>query len=213
MKKYILLIIIIIFSLTGCVYVNNSSIDAIVDNIISSDSIRQNHASKGYKLYIPKGLKSEKVDEYNEVIRSEVADYYLYVDLVNYFNKIELDYIPNESIYYSKQIMNGDQLSGLINIVKKQDDYIVLIVYNYASVEVKTTKNHLNSVIANSLIMLKSISYNDEIIKSLLTDNVLVGDETIIEIFDRKIEDLNTLDYDDTYSGEDEYIYDPDEIN
>lgn len=212
MKKYISLILILLLT-TGCCNVNNSSIENITNTIINSENNNYNHNSKGYKLYIPRGLLSFDVDEYNEIIRSEDANFYLYVDLVSYFNKVKFDFKENPDMYYSKQIKKNDEVLGLLNIINAEDKYFVRLYYGYTKIEVKCNKESLKKVVANSLIIAKSVKYNTDVIESLLNESDLIGAEETVSIFDKSKQDLNALEYDEEYSGEDEFEYDPDEIN
>ena len=55
-------------------------------------------------------------------------------------------------------------------IEKNEDNYFLKIIYNYAKIEANVSKEKLNEVIANSMIILNSIDYNDNLIKKILED-------------------------------------------
>ena len=212
MKKRILLIPLILFLTSGCVNINKVSKDELIDTIIADKHNLYNHINKGYKYYLPRGLKSEKVDEFNDVIKGVDVDYYLYVDLVSYENKIDILYEENEEHYYSKIFEYGEDKKGIIDINKKDDKYIVKTIYNYATIEAKCSEEKINDVITDSLIIVLSIDYNDDVVKKLLDSNIFNGTEEPVSIFDENVEESDRLEVDDTYTGNEEEDYDPNVI-
>lgn len=212
MKKRILLVLLILFLTSGCVNINKVSKDELIDTIIADKHNLYNHINKGYKYYLPRGLKSEKVDEFNDIIKGADIDYYLYVDLVSYENKIDILYEENSDYYYSKIFEYGNNQKGIVDIVSKEDKYIVKITYNYATIEAKCSEEDINDVITNSLIIVLSIDYNDDVIKKLLDSNNFSGTEEPVNIFDKEIEESDRLEVDDTYTGNEEEDYDPNVI-
>ena len=176
-NKYIKLIMLImsVFVLSGCVNVKKDSIEDITNYVISNQRKMINHVNRGYKYYVPRGLSVSYKNELNEVIRSSKYEYYLYVDLVSYYNKTELTNEINENIYYSKHIKGED---GIINITQKDKKYLIQIEYNYARIEVLVNKTDLKMAVSNALIMVSSIDYNDETIRAMLDEGVLSLNET-----------------------------------
>lgn len=208
MKKYIMLLLIL-FMMTGCAVVNNLSIDQIVNRVTKSKYTMFNQVSSGYKYYLPRGLRAIKQDENNQIIKSSKYDYYLYVDLVSYYNKISLSYEETSNIYYSK-LINGDKM-GIINITELKDDlYYINVKYNYATIQAKVKKKDINEGVANSLIIASSVIYNDEIIANLMKNDEISSAEEVINIFDTNTGESNQLEYQDDY--EDDDVYDPDMI-
>lgn len=211
MKKTIL-ILLVVFLTCGCVRINDASIDDLVRTTINAKYNLYNHINKGYKYYLPRSLKSTVTNEYNEIIKSKYYDYYLYVDLVGYYNKKHLDFKENNNIYYSKLLNKGDKV-GIINVTKNDDVYLVQIIYNYAKMEVKCNYVNLNEVITNSLVVLSSIQYVDDVVVSLLNENDFTSAEEQVSIFKDNSGEANTLEnFDDTYTGNEEDDYDPDVI-
>lgn len=215
MKK-ILIIIIVLFATTGCSVVMNirkSSIDTIIDNTINSKYKLNNHMNRGFKYYLPRQLKVEKVDETNEIIKQDEYEYYLYVDLISYYNKKDLKFEKNDNIYYSRLLFKDDKL-GVIDITNDSDECFVKVTYNYATIETKVNLLDLNETISNIMIILSSINYNDAVIKNILTNESKVEDDEVVEVFDNKKNDNSSLDVEeDEYSGNEEEDYDPDVIN
>ncbi len=213
MKKYLLIAFVgLILGLTsGCVKINDASIDTLVDETINSKYKLYNHVNSGYKYYLPRTLKSTITDEYNEIIKSKYYDYYLYVDLVAYHNKKTSLYEENDTFYYSKQISKDDK-SGIINVKDIGEEYLIKIIYNYAKIEVKCNHKDLNKVITESLVILSSINYIDDVIASNLNKNEFASAEEQVNIFDNTNVETNYLDeVDDTYKGNED-DYDPDVI-
>lgn len=212
MKKILILLLVIVV-LTGCVPIKDMKLEEVINTALTSEYELYNKVNEGFKFYLPRGLKTAVKDELNVIIKSRYYDYYLYVDLVSYYNKIEFDYKQDTSIFYS-EILDYDKKKGIINIVKDKEDVIIKVAYNYANMEVKVKENDLNEAVMNVMVILNSVSYNDDVIKSLLDEDVLSSVEEKIEVFDIEKNEKNELEVaDDIYTGEDADVYDPDVIN
>ena len=81
MKK-ILVLLLVMFLVSGCTSIKDAKMEEIINNVITSKYKLYNTVNRGYKYYLPSGLKTVKQDEYNVIISSKYYDYYLYVDLV-----------------------------------------------------------------------------------------------------------------------------------
>ena len=66
-------------------------------------------------------------------------------------------------------------------------------MYNYAKIEVMVDSNDIANAIANSLIILSSVEYNDDIIGNLLEEDVLNYSEESFNIFETNSNDSNFL--------------------
>ena len=142
---------------------------------------------------------------------SKYYDYYLYVDLVAYHNKKTSLYLENEDFYFSKLIEYDDK-AGIIDVKDTGNSYLIKVVYNYAKIEVKCEYKDLNEVVTNSLVILSSVTYIDDVIASNLNKNEFASAEEQVNIFDNASVDTNYLDeVDDTYTGNED-DYDPDVI-
>ena len=211
MKRYLFIILVLILT-CGCVRLNDLTVDEIVDSTINSKNSLYNHVNSGYKYYLPRTLKSVVTDEYNEIIKSKYSNYYLYVDLVAYNNKKMPAYEVDESSYYSR-IISKDDITGILDIKEVENEYIIKAIYNYAKIEVKCKKKDLNEAVSNSLIILSSINYIDDVINNLLNKNDFATAEEQVNIFNNNSGDTNYLDeIDDTYTGNEEEDYDPNVI-
>lgn len=210
MKKILLIIIIVVFT-TGCTNIINikeTNLDTIVDNTLNSKYKLINHVNKGFKYYLPRELKISKQDETNEIIKYNDYEYYLYVDLISYYNKTEVNYEKSDA-YYSRILDKG-----IINIYDESDEYYIKVTYNYATIETKVNIIDINENLSNIMIILSSMNYNDDVIKNILVNDSNASKEESIEVFDNNKTDNTYLDVEETeYTGNEEEDYDPDVIN
>ena len=175
MKKKIFLLLIAILTLTGCTNLTNMSIDEVVDVMLENDTNLSNNVFEGYKYYIPKGLKLLEKDEYNASLKDEYNNtYYLYIDVVSYYNKEEIDYEVNKKAYFSKEL-NYNNKKGYLEITKIEDTdrYFIEYMYNYGKIEAFVKENEIKSAIINMSSILKSLEFNRTVLESLIGNNVL----------------------------------------
>lgn len=182
-KRIILLITIIL--LCGCVNINNSNYDEIIENVVNSNIKVYNTYRDGYKFYLPKDLYVEKSNGYNEVIKNDNSIYYLYIDVISYISHKSITHKYNSSNYYDTSFSKGDN-QGFLVIKQKKNKYLVEIIYNYAKIEVIVKEDGLNEAITKGLIILTSMKYNDGVLKNKDTSNVLNYNEKNIDIFTKK---------------------------
>lgn len=216
MKKILIVIVTILVFTTGCSNVlnlKNASVDTIVDKTINSKYKLDNHINRGFKYYLPRELAVIKQDEQNEIIKYDEYDFYLYVDLISYYNKKDVNYEKNDDIYYSRVLLK-DEKKGLVNIDVTSDEVYIKVTYNYATIETKINNDDINNVISNIMIILSSITYNDDVIENILASNSHLGKDEVVDVFDNKKNDNTYLDIEETeYTGNEEEDYDPDVIN
>ncbi len=216
MKKIIISLLVLLLT-TGCIPIASSSIEEITNTILSSKYALFNRVSGAYKYYLPREMKATITDEFNEILSSKYHDYYLYVDLVSYYNDVTVMYETDNTLYYSS-LLYGEDETGLLNIEEVGvDEYIITMYYNYGRIEVKVNKSDINEAVTNSLVILSSIQYNDDIIENMMGDDILSSAEEQIDIFEEdkaESEYLDTLEEEeDIYTGNEEEDYDPDVIN
>jgi len=191
MKKLIILIVCFTL-LCGCTKINNDNINDIINSVVSSDNDRANQYRNGYKFYLPNNLSTIKIDDKNNVFKENDIKYYMFVDIVSYYHKVENKYQVNEKAYYSSLIKYNNK-SGYVEVNVKNDKYLIEIMYNYAKIEVIVNSNDIASAITNSLIILTSVNYNDDIIDNLLEEDVLNYSEETFNIFETNSNDSNFL--------------------
>ncbi len=183
MKKVLVLILVCLLA-SGCININDSSYEQIVSTTTGSKYNVYNTYRKGYKFYLPVGLYIEDSNDYNEIIRSEKEKFYLYIDLISYLSKNEIEHVEEENIYF-QNIKNGDK-TGYVEIKNLTNDkYLVEIAYNYAKIEVIVEKNRVKKVLSDALVILSSIKYNDSFLKNLSEDSLLNYKEETVDIFNK----------------------------
>lgn len=187
MKKVLLLCLLLL--LTGCsvVRIDTSSVDNIVNVVLSKDNQLYNHIGKGYKYYIPRGVSYIDTNDYNDVLYSNGIYYYLYIDIISYYYDKVQQYEVNENAYYSKSISINDK-EGYLEINKQDDDrYFIEFMYNYSKIEVIAEYDQINDIVLNATYILSTIKFNDNVIEAMLDDNFLVSEEKY-DIFTSKKE-------------------------
>ena len=209
MKKIILLTILLI-SLTGCVNINSTSIENLVSTIKQSKLSLTNEYRNGFTYYLPVNMNVLSSDKANEVLTDGNYNYYLYADMISFYNKTSFDYKENKTSYKSLNLKD-DKASGYLEINQKNDKYLIEIMYNYAKIEVMVDKDKINEAISNSLIDISSIKFNKDIIENMLGKNVLSFSEEEFNIFETNSSTSNFLEIEkefDTYESDDIPDYD-----
>ena len=210
MKK-ILIIISLIFLITGCSNINDLTYDEIIQNF-GTISSRTNTYRTGYKYYLPRGMQVNDSTLFNEILEDGKNTYYLYVDAVSYLNQVDYKYEENSDSIYSTSISNGEYYVE-INLTEN-DKYLVEIMYNYAKIEVIVDEGDINRAMLSAISILKSIVYNDSIITNLLEDNVLDFAEEEVDIFNNNSNDDDYIDVGtDDFQPIEEEIPDSDLLN
>lgn len=189
MKK-IALCILMVLLLTGCtiVRINTNNIDTIIDVILTKDNNLYNRVGRGYKYYIPRGVTYMDTDETNDKLYSKGNYYYLYVDVISYYQKISMNYNENSDIYYSRKLSKDDGFAydGYLQITEKDDLYYIEFVYNYAKIESIVCKDDLNDAVLKSAYILSTIQFNDDVIELMIDSEKLNNREEKYEVFKNK---------------------------
>ena len=175
MKRLVVLLSVVILFMTGCsvVKLDNTDIGYNVKQLLSKKVKLYNVYYDGYKYYLPKGIRFVKKEDYNAILMDEVNNkYYLYVDAVGYYYKMENDYEENSSSHYSKKL-NYNHKDGYIQIDKVDSKYFVQFVYNYVKMEAYVSYRDLTSTVNNMCFILRTMKFNDSVLESLIGDNVL----------------------------------------
>ena len=190
MKKFILILLCLLF--TGCsvVRIDTSNIDNVVDVALSKGNNLYNHVGKGYKYYVPRGVLLIDNNELNDRLYSNGVYYYLYVDTISYFYKIENEYQENEKLYYSKKIDNG-----YLEIKKQKNLYHITFYYNYARIEAVVTKDKIIEVVFNSSYILSTVKFTDNVIEFSLNNDYFTNKEEQYTKFKTKVEEEHFLKY------------------
>ena len=175
MKKIIVLLSICILFVTGCqiVKLDSSDIEQNLDVLLSKKVNYYNVYSNGYKYYLPKGITFLDKDDYNAILKDNNNNkYYLYVDVISYYHKIENDYEENKDSHYSKKL-NYNKKDGYIQVDKVDSKYFVQFVFNYAKMEAYVNKDDLIDSIQYMSSILSSVKYNRKVLESIIGEKIL----------------------------------------
>lgn len=169
MKKVLILCALLILCI-GCTRIDNiEDYKVIIDDVIEENNINTNTVSMGYKYYLPIGVSKVYDKDYNQKFKYEDVYMYLYVDAVSYYyrNSLNFNNETDNDFYY--KISSGEKI-GYVIVDKNDNDYFLKIVYNYAKIESHVPKEKIKEVMANSMIILNSIDYNENLIEKILED-------------------------------------------
>ena len=96
MKKFKSFFLLLLFMLltTGCTVkqINKPNYASNIDDILNRKSKFTNVNAIGYQYYLPNGIVQKEVNDFNQKLNSKNNTYYLYVDLVSYYNKFKKNY-------------------------------------------------------------------------------------------------------------------------
>ena len=212
MKKFVVLIVMLLL-LTGCTNIQKENYNDIISSVVTSRYNVYNEYRSGYKYYMPNSMSSVDTKDFNEKITSSKYNYYLYVDVVSYYNRTLNEFKSDDRAYYSEAITYEDKYGYLE--INRQDNkkYLVEIMYNYAKIEVMVEESDLKEAVTNSIIILSSINYNSEILAGIVGDNALEYNEETFNIFQAKKKESNFLDVQESDVYEEKEKVDPDLVD
>lgn len=195
-KKILLLVIPLIILLSGCtvVRIDTTSIDNTISVVLSKDNKLYNRIGKGYKYYVPRGVTYIDSNELNDKLYSNGNYYYLFVDAIGYYYKIETDYQKNPNAYYSK-VINIDGKAGYVEINQIDEEYFVEFIYNYSKIEAIVSEEDINDVILDASYILSTVKFNNDIIKLMLNEEIFTNREEKYDRFESKKDSENFLEY------------------
>ena len=175
MKKLIVLLSIVVVLFTGCSVVKTEyqDIEENIDSLMSKKTVLYNVFYDGYKYYLPKGVRFLNRDEYNAILKDKMNNrYYLYVDVISYYHKIENNYEEKKNVYFSKKIVNNKK-TGYLQIEEIDSKYFIQFVYNYVKMEAYVEKVDLRDTLVNMCSILRTVRFNNAILESLIGENIL----------------------------------------
>ena len=186
-KKLIILLSIVVLLITGCsVHKLDNNLGSNIKYLLSHKSNIHNVNLDGYKYYVPKGIKFLSKEEYNSVLLDKYDNkYYLFVDVVAYYHKKQIDYKINNNSHYSK-VLNFNGKKGYIQIDELKNTYFVQYMYNYSKIEAYVKKENLNDAIIEMSYILRSVEFNKHVLESLIGNNILSYKEENYSLFDKK---------------------------
>lgn len=184
MKKVIVLLSIVLL-LTGCSFhkLDNDNISRNIKVLLSEKTKLHNVYYDGYKYYLPKGMMFLTKDEYNALLKdSNNNKYYLYVDAISYYHKVENSYQVNETSHFSK-LLNYNKKNGYIQIDEKNGKFYIQFVFQYVKMETCIEKEYLTDAINYMCLILRSVKFNDKVLESLIGENILDYKEEEYSLF------------------------------
>ncbi len=202
MKRLIVLLSAVLLFMTGCSVATLSSVDvgSNIKTILSEDSKLYNVYFEGYKYYVPKGLKLLNKDEYNAKFVDRYGNkYFLYVDAISYYHGVDNKYQENDTSHYSRKLKINKK-DGYIQVDKQSDgNYIVNFMFNYAKMEAYVSEDDLVFAVDNMCYLLRSVTFNDKVLESLIGENILNFKEESFNLFDTDSSNDNFLDVVEKY--------------
>ena len=213
MKKVLCLLTTILL-LCGCSKINDKNYDELINSVVASNYKMENTYRTGYKYYTPTNMDILNTLDYNETLADDNYKYYFYVDVVSYYNRVIEKFKEDDKAVYSKSI-NYEDKYGYIEINKwKNGKYLLEIMYNYAKIEVIVDEENIKSAITNSMVVLSSVKYNNNLLESIVGENVLTAKEIEFNIFETKKNESNFLKVSEEDVYEDNDVpNDPDLVN
>ena len=213
MKKVLCLLATVLL-LCGCSKINDKNYDELINSVVASNYKMENTYRTGYKYYTPTNMDILNTLDYNETLADDNYKYYFYVDVVSYYNRVIEKFKEDDKAVYSKSI-NYEDKYGYIEINKwKNGKYLLEIMYNYAKIEVIVDEENIKSAITNSMVVLSSVKYNNNLLESIVGENVLTAKEIEFNIFETKKNESNFLKVSEEDVYEDNDVpNDPDSVN
>ena len=185
MKTRIVLLLSLVLLVTGCSAhkFSNDNIEENIEYLLSGESKLYNVHNIGYSYYLPKGISFVSKDKYNALYQDIHNNYYyMYVDLISYYHKAENDYETDGNSYYSDRL-EYKKKNGYIQIDESEGKYFIQFVYDYVKIEAYVSKKDLVDAVNNMCYILRSFKFNDDVIESLVGNNVLDYKEEDYSLF------------------------------
>ena len=185
MKKIVILLSVVMLLVTGCsvTKLDSNDIGKNMRTILSHNNKLYNVYYDGYKYYLPKGISFITKDDFNAVLSDSYGNkYYMFVDAISYYHKVENNYKVNSNSHYSKKLEFNNK-TGYIQIDEVKDKFFIQYVFNYVKIEAFIEKKELTNCINNMSYVLKSVKFNRTVLESLIGENVLDYQEENFSLF------------------------------
>ena len=167
--------------LTGCTKLDNN-IESIVNVVLNTEQ-KVNTVSTNYKIYVPNGLIKIEDNDYNQIFKFKDRYIYLYVDTISYHYRNHTNYENTKTYNYFYKKLNNYNKTGYLGIDQVDTDlFYVKLIYNYAKIEFYSNQENLSLMVTNSLLMVNSIKYNDNLISASLGDDNIAGKDIKYEL-------------------------------
>ncbi|HIT10986.1 MAG TPA: hypothetical protein IAC24_05250 [Candidatus Onthousia faecigallinarum] len=209
MKKILILILLICLA-TGCTNLSNQDLDGIVSSMLEKENTLYNVVFDGYKYYLPKGLKFVSKDDYNaHLLDGKNNSFYLYVDVLSYYNNTKLDYEENKDAYYSKKLDYRNQ-EGYLEITEIGENgyYFIEYMYHYGKMEAYVKEEDIKDAVTYMSSVLSSLTFNRTVLETLIGNNIIDYKEETYDVMKPKGNNVTQdtyLDYVERYDNYEEY--------
>ncbi len=210
MLKKILILILLICLATGCTNLSNQDLDGIVSSMLEKENTLYNVVFDGYKYYLPKGLKFVSKDDYNaHLLDGKNNSFYLYVDVLSYYNNTKLDYEENKDAYYSKKLDYRNQ-EGYLEITEIGENgyYFIEYMYHYGKMEAYVKEEDIKDAVTYMSSVLSSLTFNRTVLETLIGNNIIDYKEETYDVMKPKGNNVTQdtyLDYVERYDNYEEY--------
>lgn len=210
MLKKILILILLICLATGCTNLSNQDLDGIVSSMLEKENTLYNIVFDGYKYYLPKGLKFVSKDDYNaHLLDGKNNSFYLYVDVLSYYNNTKLDYEENKDAYYSKKLDYRNQ-EGYLEITEIGENgyYFIEYMYHYGKMEAYVKEEDIKDAVTYMSSVLSSLTFNRTVLETLIGNNIIDYKEETYDVMKPKGNNVTQdtyLDYVERYDNYEEY--------
>ena len=210
MLKKILILILLICLATGCTNLSNQDLDGIVSSMLEKENTLYNVVFDGYKYYLPKGLKFVSKDDYNaHLLYGKNNSFYLYVDVLSYYNNTKLDYEENKDAYYSKKLDYRNQ-EGYLEITEIGENgyYFIEYMYHYGKMEAYVKEEDIKDAVTYMSSVLSSLTFNRTVLETLIGNNIIDYKEETYDVMKPKGNNVTQdtyLDYVERYDNYEEY--------
>lgn len=195
MKKVIVLFLFLLV-LTGCSRENIDidNYEKIFNTFLNKDTSLVNNYSAGYKYYLPVGVRVLDSKDYNDKLYYNGEYYYLFVDIVDYYYKNDINYEINSNALFSK-VLEYNGKKGYAEILKVDDLYKIEIYYNYSKIESYVEYDNIGQSLINMCYILNSIKFNDVIIELSMGEDTTILKEESYDFFTPRKKEGNFIDY------------------
>ncbi len=201
MKKTYVLLILGCLLITGCSITpfSNDDISKNISIIMDNNQSLSNVHFEGYDYYVPSGVKILNKEEYNaEFMDMSNNKYYLYVDIIGYYHDAEFIKLEKTNSYFYEEFDTKEN-KGYINITKQNNNYYIDFVLNHAKIEAIVKEESLVNAVNNITYILKTITYNDKVLDSLIGENALNYTGETFNLFETKANKEDFLEYIEEY--------------
>ena len=129
------------------------------------------------------------------ILSSKDFNYYVYFDLVSFYNKNQFDYEVKNNKVFSHIIENKEEFGYVEITLREKNQYLIEIMYNYAKIEVMVDEVHVKDALLKSINVLKSVTYDKDVISKMLIEDKITKKEEVYNFFEKVKSNSDLLNY------------------